>query len=160
MSDNNGEAIQAALPLVDGHGMPIRICKRGRGRPAFEKTSEIQRLVAIMLTKGASKEEIAAAISCSVRTLERYFSPELERAGSARLLAEARNVDRLMNAADKGNVSAMVQIDKKLDRWAIAAPQAKPKREPKVRKLGKKEQIVAEAHEASQSGEWGSLLKH
>jgi hypothetical protein len=109
--------VEPALPLVDGHGMPIRIDKRGRGRPAFEKTAETQRLVSYMLMKGLDREAIAAALSCSVKTLERYFSPELKRAASARTLAEARNLDRLMAAAAKGNVSAMVQIDKKIEKW-------------------------------------------
>lgn len=48
--------------------------KRGRGRPRFEFTPEKQWLIRAMVRWGFSKDEIAARIGCSSRTLhDRFF---------------------------------------------------------------------------------------
>jgi hypothetical protein len=62
-----------------------------------------------------------------------------------------------MTEVDKGNVSAIDKVFKRLDRHDQAVPRqmAKPAKAPK---LGKKEQAVVDAADPPKSGQWSSLI--
>ncbi|MGC4252445.1 MAG: hypothetical protein QM605_13545 [Sphingobium sp.] len=108
-----------------------------------------------------NEEQIAAALAITPPTLRKYYFRELRARLEARNRLEGKLFAALMSEVDKGNVSAIDKLWKRLDRHdlmtGVIARPAKPAKTPK---LGKKAQAVANAQTAHEGNEWGSLLKH
>ena len=83
--------------------------RRPRGRPAFEATEQQRRQVLLLMAEGNTEAVIAAVLDTSVSTLKRHFGAELAR---GRLLGSARNTKRLHEQAARGNVAAIIWLDK------------------------------------------------
>lgn len=120
-------------PVEEGTGKP--------GRPRKVATPEDRNKVKMLLAVGWSNDRIAAALHMSLPTFRRNFFQELKLRSAARDMLDARRLELAMNAALSGNVGAMRQVDRLLEKFdqmeAERAYGNKPKEEPKE-KLGKK----------------------
>lgn len=141
--------------------------KRGSRGPAPKPISQAQRdKVRLWAAGGIAEEQIAYLLRISRNTLRKRYPRELEQ-GNA--IERARNLERLQEAADKGNVSAIKHLDMKLQ--AAAAQRAWTADEPDATrsapagkaaakvKQSKKEAVVAAAEQALEpTGDWGNDL--
>ena len=114
------------------------------GRPPFEPSDQQRQQVQTLAGAGNESDVIAAVIGISEPTLRKYFWPELVQ---GRLLGRAANTQRLIASARKGNVTAMIWLDK--TRYGVREPDA----------AGKK-QIVRDLAETADAGtRWSGLLQ-
>jgi hypothetical protein len=74
------------------------------GRPAYKPTATQRRRVMRGIAAGLTVQQLADDLDVSERTMRRAFSAEIKTA-RVRLILD--NLDRLHEAADAGNVSAM-----------------------------------------------------
>lgn len=155
----------------DLFGNPVVVTERRRGRPAFVWTPEKSNKVKLALALGWSGERIANALAISLATLKRYFRAELKERDIARDQMELQRLHLAMTMAEKGNVGAMRQVDRLVDRSDNMLASARlrdaqggarqgdrPAAEPPQRKLGKKAQADEDAKTAGQGSDWGDLL--
>lgn len=124
-----------------------------RGRPAFKATASLKREVEEMTSCGMSEDDIARAIGCSTPTLRVHFQEELLTGRSKR----RREVIKLLfKSARGGNVTAQKKLE---DMTAMAATIRPPEApQPKVQKLGKKEQAIADAQNPDPNSTLGDLI--
>ena len=146
----------------DLFGDPIVPAKDGRGRPEHAWSLESSNRVLIAFARGMTVKEAATAIGVSVPTLRKHYFSEVAKRDSARVRMEITQLARLNDAAADGNVAAEKELLKQMEKGAMISGARAMERPAKAKqpKLGKKEQLVVDAGAASQSGEWGSLLKH
>ena len=148
---------------VDLFGEPIpRVKARGRGRPEHEWSAENSNRINLLFATGHDLKDAAAVLGISLPTLRKHYFSEVAQWDKARLKLKATQLARLHEEGTKGNVAAIKELFKQMDRGAMvsgARDMATPAK-PKGPKPGKKEQAIIDAGAASQSGEWGSLLKH
>ena len=125
--------IEPALPLVDRFGKPVRLRRRGRGRPEHEVNEASRDKVVIWLAQGYSDEEIAAALSISTRTLKKHYFHELGYRRTARMHLDAENTRLILDAASAGKVSAMSLAERKFQQMGqIATAKRHQTQEPKA----------------------------
>lgn len=135
--------------------------KNGPGRPEFEVTDELRDKVEWYIATGMTQEEVARAISCTIPTLTKHFSDNIEN-GWARKKAET--VDLMVATAKDGNASLVKHLDKTISTFgAMHKFDSPPPGEPQSRPaapLGKKEiaQIEAKTAGGGDTG-WGNLLQ-
>jgi len=141
---------------LDLLGDPIPEGLGRRGRPPHMPTDENRRKVVVLAAFDKNEEQIAAALSITAPTLRKHYFRELRGRLEARQRLEGKLLSALLAEVDKGNVSAIDKLWKRLDRHDLAVPRPQPK---PTKKLGKKEQAVVDAKTASVEGEWGNLLR-
>lgn len=100
---------------VDLFGDPIPDPK-GRGRPTYVPTQLARDKVAMLLAFGWSNERIANAIMISLPTLRRAFRVELKVRTIMRDRLDARVAEKLMEGVNAGNVGAIKEFRKLLER--------------------------------------------
>lgn len=120
--------------------------KRTRGRPKWEPSIKERAQAEMMAGLGIAPDEIAQLLGVTAPTLRKHCYMELQR---GRVNGKARNTKRLNEAAAKGNVTAMIWLDK--TRYGVTEPDAG--------EGGKKEQLQRLAHEAQKSTKWDGLLQ-
>lgn len=130
-------------PIPEGFGK--------RGRPPHVVTEEKRNKVMLLQAFGWSLEKIAAALSISPPTLRKNYFRELRAREEARAVLEGTTLSSLWNQASSGNVAAIKEMLKRLDKHdlqtftaKVAQPGGKPDKE--VR-LGKKEALRQAAGE-------------
>jgi AraC-like DNA-binding protein len=84
------------------------------GPPAFKPTRIQRRRVMRGIAAGLTMQQLADDLGVSIRTVRRAFTAEIKTA-RARLILD--NLDRLHEAADSGNVSAMKTLLQMMQRW-------------------------------------------
>jgi hypothetical protein len=84
-----------------------------KGRPSLRPTAEQRRLVELLKVAGWWNGAIARRLGVTRPTLDKHFGQEL-RDASDRQLASLLSV--LWRAAGRGNVSAMRQLLRRMDR--------------------------------------------
>lgn len=114
-----------------------------RGRPAHEPSTVTRQQVRHLASIGIEVDDIAIVIGISAPTLRKHYWLDLQ---DGRGKGRARNTQRLHEAAEKGNVTAMIWLDK--TRFNVTEPQ----------EIGRKEQVEAESRTAAQGTAWSSLL--
>lgn len=133
----------------DLFGEPIIERRERRGRPAHIRTIEKANRVLLGLVRGLSAEDIALSIECSVPTLYKHYSKEMDRRKSARLRMEMRQLERLNAEAENGNVAAEKALADRLDKLRVRDQQKEqapaPSKTPKP--AGKKEMLRQAAME-------------
>jgi hypothetical protein len=150
----------------DLFGNPVRPGRGERGRPRFEATPEIANKIRLGLALGWSNDRIANGVGISAATLKRYFRAELKTRDLARDQLDLRRFELLMAEANKGNVGAIKELGKMLERndQMVAGrkfqdAQDAPPREKPEKPLGKKEAAQKAAETAGGEGSlWGSDL--
>lgn len=129
--------------VFDLFGNPVEAGTGKPGRPRKDATPEDRNKVKLLLAVGWSNERIASVLHMSLPTFRRNFFQELKFRDVARDMLDARRIELAMTAARSGNVGAMRQLDRLLDRFdqmqAERAYAAKPKDEGQPKeKIGKK----------------------
>lgn len=153
--------------VFDLFGNPVRPGKGGRGRPAYEATEKDRNKVKLLLAVGWSNKRVANALAISLATLKRYFRAELVVRDQMRDRLEAAQLERAFEGANSGNVGAMRQLDRLIERQDLAGLDRKLRAaqeqsdddddRPK-RRLGKKEAASEAAKSAGEGSEWGADL--
>lgn len=153
--------------IFDLFGHPVRPGKGQRGRPPYAPTEKDRNKVKLLLALGWSNTRVAAAIPVSEATLKRYFRAELKERDQMRDRLDARRFEIAMEQANAGNIAALKELAKMLERSDLMRagqrmdqPSAsRPKA--KVERLGKKEQAQRDAEAAAAGGddEWGDDLQ-
>jgi hypothetical protein len=137
--------------------------RAGRGRPAFNPTPAMRRTVERMVACGDSQNTIARAIGIEDDTLRKHFDEELKN-GYAKKRREVLNW--MYEGARKGNATLIKRLEE-MTRLAGAAadfdragdkPETPAAPQPRVRRMGKKEQLREDALTAGVDNEWGDDL--
>lgn len=137
--------------------------KSARGRPEFEATEDLREKVEWYIATGMTQEEIARAIGCTVPTLVKHFSDNLDNAYSRK---KAAVVDMMVETAKAGNASIQKRLEQIIStRGAMLQfdnPPPKPsesKAPPAAAPVGKKEMQAEAAKTAGAGTDWDSLLR-
>lgn len=136
----------------DLFGLAVRERRGDAGRPSHEPTDEIRNKIMLLFALGWIKETVAEAIGLSMPTFRKYYFSEIKLQDIALLRVKGRHVERLWSKAETGDVGAMKEIGKMLDRIELTdlAEQVRASGfddRPKHAKLGKKEQQRVAASE-------------
>lgn len=113
-----------------------------RGRPPHLVTDENRRKVMVLAAFDKNEEQIAAALSITPPTLRKHYFRELRSRLEARQRLEGKLLAALLAEVDKGNVSAVDKLWKRLDRHDLATVSDRVANRGKVepkRAKGKKE---------------------
>jgi hypothetical protein len=156
MSEESGadgaelQSVGEMTDMFDGTSSPYR---DPRGRKKLKLTNDLRNNVAVWRAAGMDRQQIADAIGCCKKTLETYFLPSLNEGRSAK---RAEAIARLYQlGVIDGNVTALKAYIAMTER-ADCMPDVPSK--PKAPKLGKKEQLAADAHSSHEETGWGELL--
>ncbi|SER57984.1 hypothetical protein [Rhizobium sp. NFR03] len=134
-----------------------------RGRPPHLVDDKKRCKVRLLLAMGRKEAEIAAALGITEPTLRKHYFRELACRQTARFQLEGTVLLRLYEEVEAGNVAAIKELGKKIDKAAIAdsdfarrvAEQSQPK---KAVKLGKKEQALQDARTPDTATPLGRLM--
>lgn len=103
--------------VFDLFGNPVEAGTGKIGRPRKQATAEDRNKVKMLLAVGWSNERIASVLHMSLPTFRRLFFQELKLRAVARDMLDARRLELAVSAAQSGNVGAMRQVDRLLDRF-------------------------------------------
>lgn len=90
---------------TDLFGLPL-LPEKGRGRPQHAWTKENSNLVNLLFACGRKPIEIARVLKISKPTFYKHYFNEIGNAGHAPLMMKARQLQRLNEQAEAGNVTA------------------------------------------------------
>lgn len=147
------------LTSIDLFGYPDRPGRGQKGRPRFAVTPRDRNRVRMLLAMGWSNPRIAAALEVSLPTLHKYFRRELAERDVMRDRLDARRLELAMEQANGGNISALRELGKLIERQDAALADEKfgtRRPEEKPAAIGKKEALVEEANRPPQ--DWDALL--
>jgi hypothetical protein len=102
--------------VVDLFGDPVPATRGRKGRPPHLPTAENRRFVTLALACGHDEDAIAVALRITTKTLSRHYFHELEGKRSSRMRLDMKNMAALVSQVEAGSVSAMAQLDRKLER--------------------------------------------
>lgn len=144
-----------------GHAVPE--WKRKRGRPPYEPTEQDRNKIKLLLALGWSIERMANGIGVSPATLKRYFRAELKERSAMRDRLDARRFELAMEQANAGNVAALKELGKMIERSDMMDADrrlrdAQKERVDDDKKVGKKAAQKVAAKTAGEGSEWGSDL--
>jgi hypothetical protein len=147
-SDQNAAPRGAGADL-DLLGEPMTAHRDPRGRKKLKVSNELRERVAVLSAGGMDRIEIADAIGCCEKTLRTYFLPELNEGKS---IKRAEAIARMFELGMAGSVPALKAF------LALGVKADAIPRVPRPPKLGKKEQLVADAQTAHEGSAWGDIL--
>ena len=106
---------------------------------------------------------MANAIDVSPATLKRHFRAELKQRDAMRDRLEARRFEIAMEQANAGNVGALKELGKMIERndlmlYGQNTPPKPSKKETKPAKLGKKEEALLAAQQPDTGTTLGELM--
>lgn len=127
-----------------------------RGRPPHRVSEEKRKLVIQLCAFDWDEEKIAGALGITPPTLRKHYFRELRSKREARFRVEGKLLVALMTEVEKGNVSAVKEYLKRLEKHDLKRVPAPAKAKPP--KLGKKEQALVDAARAGEDTSWSSLL--
>ncbi len=100
----------------DLFGQPIPEWKGKRGRPPYQPTEKDRNKIKLLLALGWSIGRMANGIGVSSATLKRYFRAELKERSAMRDRLDARRFEIAMEQANAGNVAALKELGKMIER--------------------------------------------
>ena len=127
-----------------------------RGRPAHIPTLENRNKIRLLLAFGWANKRIAAALRITAETLRKHYFVELRQRDEARAALKANAMMMVYRAAAGGNVGAMKELVRMIDRHDLTLPQAPKKTKPE--KLGKKALAELAAKDVGPDNEWAGLI--
>lgn len=144
-------------PIPEGHGK--------RGRPTHIATVKNRNKVIMLLALGWANPRIAKALGITPPTLKKNYFRELKVRDDARDRLDASLADMLWDAAKSGNVAAMKEFRKLVERNDLMLAQTsfageKSDTKDTTAKRGKKEEAAEAATSAGENTEWGSDLQY
>lgn len=125
-----------------------------RGRPEHVVTKKNRNRVSMLVALGWTNQRIAPVLGITLPTLRKHYFFELRQREAARDKLEARRLEMAWQLAEAGNVAALREFGRLLDRNDLMVAEAKfagetsPKREPDQKPKGKKDLDRARALEA------------
>lgn len=133
------------------------------GRPEHSPTDENRNKVNMLLVMGWSNKRISKTLGITAPTLRKHYFSELKFRDDARDKIDARHAMLLWQQCEAGNVAALKEFRKFMDRNDLMKSSAlyaddkiKLKASPK---LGKKEKATLDAQDAGQNSIWDDDLK-
>ncbi|MEQ5793104.1 hypothetical protein LZ686_00450 [Paracoccus sp. NFXS7] len=111
--------------IFDLFGNPVDAKSGKPGRPKKEATQEERNKVKMLLAVGWNNERIASILQMSLPTFRRNFFHELKVRPVARDMLDARRLELAMTAAQSGNVGAMRQVDRLLEKFDLMEAERK-----------------------------------
>lgn len=144
-----------SVPVIDLFGHPVRPGHGARGRPAFEATERDRNKVKLLLAIGWTIERIANGIGVAPATLKRYFRAELKARGAMRDRLDARRFELAMEGASAGNIAALKELGKMIERSDMMLM---PRPAPKEPEPGKKERALRDATRPETGTPLGDLM--
>lgn len=156
MSDHDFDLL--GDPIPQGHG--------GRGRPAHVCTDRNRSKVIMLLAMGWAIPRIARALAITPPTLKKYYFRELKARDEALDRLKGGHFSLLWDQAKQGNVAALKEIGKMIDRVDAASFGALAGEDrdddadeaPRPPVLGKKDMANEVARTAGQGSGWGDDL--
>jgi hypothetical protein len=149
-------------PGTDLFGEPVTLPKEGRGRPAISWDRVTANRVLLCFVRGWTLKKTAVHIGLSVPTLRKVYFSEVAKRTSAAERMEMRQLERLNDQAEGGNVGAEKELARRIEALRMRDASAKYAAEPKAKrppKLGKKDQRkLAARHAGAGDQDWGELL--
>jgi hypothetical protein len=155
--------------ILDLFGDPIPQNWGGRGRPAHVPTLENRNKIKLLLALGWGNERIARSLGITANTLRKHYLRELKVRGEARDRMDARLAWLLWQQVSAGNVAAMKEFQKLVERndravgYPVGADSDAATSEtvarPQMARLGKKEEATIAAQTAGQDTDWGDDLR-
>lgn len=110
--------------VFDLFGHPVRAGHGSRGRPPFEATERDRNKVKLLLGLGWSISRIANGIGASPATVKRYFRAELRARDAMRDRLDARRFEIAMEQANAGNVAALKELGRMIERNDLMSVEA------------------------------------
>lgn len=110
---------EAKIGAVDLFGDPIRESRDGPGRPAHEWTLENSNKINLIFATGGEIADAAAVLGITQPTLRKHYFSELEQWRVARLRLKASLLARLFAEGQKGNVGAIKEIFKQIEKGEL-----------------------------------------
>jgi hypothetical protein len=134
----------------DLFGVPVRERRDMAGRPSHEPTDENRNKIMLLFALGWTKDRVAAALKLSMPTFRKYYFSEIKHADDALLRVKARHIEVLWTQAQAGNVGAIKEFGRYLDRvdldlLADNVSNRGSHEEAQQRPLGKKDQRIEDA---------------
>lgn len=115
----DGEEGETPLDLF---GQPMIFAKpRGRGRPQHVPSPENHNKILLLAATGHSEQDCADAIGLSVPTMRKHYFSAIKRFAVARLVVRGETLAQLATEAAAGNVAAMKELSKEVDRGELRA---------------------------------------
>jgi hypothetical protein len=115
----------------DLFGQPISDRQGLRGRPPYVATEKDRNKIKLLLALGWSIERMANGIGVSPATLKRHFRAELKVRTKMRDGLEARRFEIAMELANAGNVAALKELGKMIEKNDAMAVTTTKRRSPK-----------------------------
>ncbi|WP_430261926.1 hypothetical protein [Neorhizobium sp. DAR64862/K0K3] len=100
----------------DLFGMPFVDKPSKRGRPSHEVTKKNRNRVSMLLALGWTNPRIASALGVTLPTLHKYYFYELRSREVARDRMELRRIELAWELSEKGNVGALKEFGKLMER--------------------------------------------
>ncbi|MES2814455.1 MAG: P27 family phage terminase small subunit [Pseudomonadota bacterium] len=146
------------LASIDLFGYPDRPGRGMKGRPRYIASIRDRNRVRLLLALGWNNQRIADALEISLPTLRREFKVELKERDKMRDRLDARRLELAMEQANGGNIAALRELGKLIEKQDIAiegnVPRAPTAAEAKP---GKKELAEAAAH--APPTDWETILE-
>jgi len=152
--------------VLDLFGDPVPSNWGERGRPEHVPTQQNRNRVSLLVALGWTNVRIAAALFVTQPTLRKHYFSELKFREVARDRLVAQIGVKLLDGVNEGNVSAIREFQKYLERndlmqYGQTSRPQKPvasDRPAKPQKLGKKEEAVLAAHRPDAGTPMGELM--
>jgi len=148
---------QTDLSTIDLFGYPDRPGRGRKGRPAYRPNIRDRNRVRLLLAMGWATARIAGALEVSVPTLHKYFRVELREREVMRDRLDARRLEIAMEHANAGNISALRELGKLIERQEAMNPKAASPAAKDEAKLGKKEALLQAARKPT--ADWADLIE-
>lgn len=87
-----------------------------KGRPPYTPTEKDRNKVKLLLALGWSLTRIGNALGVSYKTIQRYFSPELESRDMMRDMLDARRFEIAMEQANSGSMAGLRELGAMIER--------------------------------------------
>lgn len=124
-------------------------------RPDHKPTAAMRRRVSIAAGGGMSHEAIGQALKIDPKTLRKHYEAELSSGANMRRIDV---LEKLFASARKGSTSAARAFLQHAPEFHVLGETVKPATEGKPEKIGKKEQLQADAVDAEQGTGWDGVL--
>ncbi|UGY14187.1 hypothetical protein HAP48_0037365 [Bradyrhizobium septentrionale] len=151
--------------VFDLFGDPVPANWGGRGRPEHVANQQNRNRVSLLVALGWSNQRIAAALFITQPTLRKHYFSELKFRDVARDRLVAQVGVKLMDGVNAGNVSAIREFQKYLERNDLMLygqtqkpAKAAPAEKAPAEKVGKKAAALAAAHQPDAGTPLGELM--
>jgi hypothetical protein len=139
-------------------GDPIPDSRGSRGRPPHIPTAKNRNKVMLLLAFDWSDRKIAAALGVTEPTFRKHYFRERKIRDDARPRVEATHLSMVWEQAKLGNVSAMKEFRKLMDRHDLRMSEREFTETLGTEKLGKKQVAALAAETAGTDSDWGNDL--